>query len=544
MIEASIRVGGRKRRATDIGLDSNNRKRKNIKNAVEEVNLRDFQPLNGTQAQLANQIFHNSSLIRSLYLMCARNLLSGGVLIRRVNDTNTNKKKRPKGKSSGGFPMDGGQQSSMLDRVESNMWRCFVQQCLKSLWIYGFVACVIGKRRDEQLYPVVLDLELCLVYMRTNAFGQRQYAFVRNDAGYSGINNVLDAQQQSLIPDVYVFELDPPAPNGDLRSRMFSALDDVMLYHSLSECARRSTAGMANPCVVIGREQPRYDPDTLTYMLGVDPQPVIDSHFLTPSSAKRPTNNAAISDASDALCTALNRTAAKSVTSGVSNLIVEQLGLQNIGDQVLAQTHGGGGGDTGGPPRLYSLQSGETVQGQVNTSESKTWLEFRIALEQRMGALFGVPRYVWATEYRDTAAALGGMSMLRDAQRDIKHFLENIMHVMDTFMYSEENALQYITERTSTGMTFNTGQLIEETDTEISLHGIPSDNTIWLLYRAGMLRYEAFRDIVCARDSIPLHCFHPQPQLDLEELNGINLEVDTSTDLPKKKPMKKSATSS
>jgi hypothetical protein len=191
-----------------------------------------FTTLDSATLRLCAQVYDTDALIKNVTNVMRNSILGGGIDIQRP-----------------GFFL-----TSAARAFYQRVWSEFVTRVLRSLWAFGLAAVVTEPHPLYKAIPHVLELDRLTVRMQGDIYGLRRYVFhvpeTETLLGIGIAGNHLPqphAEVQEAVPNVLVFELDPPSREGHIQSRVASLLPELRYFASLREADLRAVDSLTNP---------------------------------------------------------------------------------------------------------------------------------------------------------------------------------------------------------------------------------------------------------------------------------------------------------
>ena len=316
---------------------------------------------------------------------------------------------------------------------------------------------------------------------------------------------------ERLIPNVTTYTFDPPDRNGDLRSMMSKLRADythecVMTYFDSVAIKNRSM-----PLMVTQSERKPHDPDNL----------------MSPLATKLDQEKNANTDQPVQVGIGRIKQGAVQYQQRV------QPSLQDAMDVTMALT------DLIQSP-LYSehmdLAEGRTfVAPPLPEGPGELLLKFRAARTERTFTIMGVPMAMLSRESSTLAgksdigkkqgaatdAHLNTFLLYQNSQQALKTDISNILTDIFNSIYLP------VAKPSSTKA--------QGTTVTLEIPSIPDQEAVIRFYQCGWLKYDQLLSYLSHLNGIPITGFHPTPQLDIKEANGIVPPAEPSAKRQKQK---------
>lgn len=495
---------------------------------AHDINPAAFVTVDPAGIEYVTNLFYENSLIRLIFNIVHSDILSGGVLLEKS-----------------GYEMD-----SNASRFYSSNLSSFIKDCIMANWCYGFIPVVIVPHEQFIGIPRVLDMSQMTVKISTDVYGRRIYAFYKK---YSPSISQ-SSYEDELIPNVMVFEHDPPSPMGLLRSRMTSLYEDLTYYKSLLRCNLRAHEITSNPPLVL-ESTLRQDGVEISQPIGLGEMSAYDGGFEldtgeTAGDPELPSFVPAGVDPSlvggDVITRSgrrsglsrRRRAAASSSQSRLAKMVAYYINHPSEaaaagGSAHVIQSDDPSVGNIRVPVMKLEMDR-KVANNHLPVVNDSALTDFRQFAEERIATLFGVPRSMFAqnSNYR-VSGNENSRSVFNDSQRMVKEWL------ISTCDYVMNKIFAPILVRQAL---YETLPLINnETDSnsitvKTILPSLPPMPVVNALYREGTLKYKGYKKIVSASFNIPNNYLEEKPRIDIRELtlngNGTENEFEKQTKNP------------
>jgi len=475
------------------------------------------------QIELCAQIYDSDSLIKVVTSVMLNSILGGGLDLVRP-----------------GFTL-----RSTAKAFYSRTWIRFVQDLMRSLWAFGFAIVATEPHPVYKAIPHVMRIELlqvavcarasehscvrvCQVRMVCDIWNVRHYTVHTRAQGggfqflgrTSGRQLGMRASHQGAgqgtetpVPDLMVFELDPPSPTGQLQSRVHSLMADIMYYRYMLQVDWHALHRRAEPVVVTTKEYKPYDRDgEPTIMAQYAQAGVAASHasMVEPLSIKQQEQRDAVRAQLDAI------RMARRLPPGANALPVGGHMPRAAANDVV----GPASGPWEGMLRRFDVEPGRDVHDPPKAEEPTYLMEMRICMEERVGSLFGVPRSMFSRySGQDPRGEQSGRFLFTEASLSWKN---NIIPILTT-VFAKIYASEFLDDAAQIALSDNIdlGDAMAVCNVAWQLPGVPPPSVITELWREGSLKREAYLNFVSHLYGLPMSAFNPTPEIQVRELAGI-----------------------
>jgi hypothetical protein len=477
-----------------------------------------FKEVSKAQIQAVDALFCAESLLRTLSEISLAGLLGGGVLFRRK-----------------GFSLQ-----SSSKALYADAWMRFIRELTLQLWKYGFCGVVCVPHPTLKATPHCIDPHQVRIHIHTNVVGQNQYIFTKErdpeggsvQAPFLGKEDALPTTGlghvflDEPIPGVIVLEMDPPDRYGMLQSKATFAWRERQFLSHVMRAEAMAVSGMANPLLVVEKNQVKFRPD-------LQPAGTVGLQNRTGQAAVDHAQRLAERNHGPAVVEAALLNAGHQIqqthTRNQFGTFAQDLALlsDELGDP--AATHlatFAAFGDNAPMTQRLRLREEETGHTHTQPREPQHLLDILIGYEERLGGLWGVPRSMFAhTQGGHGTDDPNGREMFKAAQRQLRQIIIPMLTNLFRHIYSAKHHLDIVALNTAD----TAAKASEETDMEIVLPGMPPFEILREWWLQGVLKFEAYRDYLANMYSMPTTDFHEEPQLTLQELNGIKPEAKAAT---------------
>lgn len=457
-----------------------------------------FTEIDSDDVKRIDDAYQDSSLLRVATSIAINGLLSGGILFERAQ---------------GVFPKEF--ESQALQQA----WSDWLRDLILSLWKYGFALCL--KEYDPQLLgvPRVLNLDQLKIRFHEDPYGHRFYAaYARVDQDHDAmlfaggaLSTVSPYTQEIPVRGVFVCEWDKPARSGQLRSLIKSCLPDIGVYNCNVDYYLAAARRLSNPPIVTQFVAPDYSMEQETYMVQFEPIGRVQNGPVTLAKPK-PKDDKANEEIKQKACNM-----DVSPDPGITTSSILRSHYAPLANRV----------------RTIDLPPNRQVARQDLPSIGVDIHNHRVELEERISAVFGVPRSMFAESQRSRTGSVENEMMFMQSQRDLKQRVLPFCYKMYNMIYGELHLLRSIADTTSLGTT----PAFERNEVSITLPGVPPIESMMMLWQSGVLKYDATRQILKSAYGLPISFFNEMPALTLQEINGIKdtpIETKTSSNVSSK----------
>lgn len=380
------------------------------------------------------------------------------------------------------------------------VWSEFITRLLRSLWAFGFAAVVTEPHPIYKAIPHVLEVERLLVRMQGDIYGLRRYVFhVRETDMLLGMGTNANGQRleqghlQEAVPNVLIFEMNPPAQDGSIQSRVSALLPALAYYTSLQQADMRAVDLLTNPYLVSAVNKEPYD--TQNVAMGANPT-MIDSAGAG-MYASVPLRPATRED------------------------MIRRKSVLRLVDRMNGRPPRGN--ETGGGVQILPVQElreGTTAVSAPQAVEPQYLIQTCVQLEERVGAMFGVPRSLFS--HYSGGTRVGGDSqrlVFLESSRNLKTILLPILTATFAAIYASDfwDDTLVIALNDNVSLT----DAIAVCQVSWNLPGMPPPSVMQDLWRCGVLKYSFYTNSLTHIYGLPAEALEPFPRLSLKELAGI-----------------------
>jgi len=168
--------------------------------------------------------------------------------------------------------------------------------------------------------------------------------------------------------------------------------------------------------------------------------------------------------------------------------------------------------------RTLQLARNSKIGRQLAAQDLSLVLEHRAQCEELVGAMFGVPRGMFAqSTYTRAIKNEEAIIMFQRSQMSLKLKLQAFLLRMYYEIYGHHHIREVLSE-------VGENNAMEDQETAmatITITGVPAPSTITNLYYEGSLKYEAYVQLTASMYGIPQSFFNKEPELSLQDINGI-----------------------
>lgn len=329
-----------------------------------------YYEVSSRQVDEAARLFTSSDIIGRIWTILCNSILQGGVLF-----TDTGKTK-----------------TRAHEVHENTVWTKFIQDVIRAFMCWGFVGVTWRPSGDDTIgIPIVVDMTDIAVCIKRSIYGGVSYvAYPRS------INSLESDGFDPNVPlkNIRFFEgRGPPDKFGNLRSPLITASRQLVLYDTLTEIALRGYARMANPPMIVRREQRRSGiedlsmgiPDRSTgYVSGAVRGKVVEDNMVALNKASADLKNSQNLGIRAPIRDAFLAGTSAGFTSGISN------GLRDMGNNPYAQT-GLGGSYAPVTTARIDLAPGEHASTLAGASSPSELLSLRMNITGSIAMIWGIP---------------------------------------------------------------------------------------------------------------------------------------------------------
>lgn len=382
----------------------------------------------------------------------------------------------------------------------SMAWGSFARRLLRSLWATGIAFVAMEPHPVYRAIPHVLELSLLQVRFRTDRFGLRHYVVTdpsSNRFMHPPASDTMGIDQP--LPGLMVFEMDPPAPDGRLQSKVRSLLPLINLQYGQLAADFDVLEQRRNPNMLL-TEVPSYT--TLRYN---------GAHGST-----NPPMNAALSDADPRQ---FGHATAMQTRRSLESAERELLGMGRrpaISEQFQS---------AGRHSRflVHRLEEGIEASFAPLPQEPQHLDVVLTLVEERVGSTFGVPRSLFSRShgsYRTATAESSAQMLFKDTLRALKNFVVPIMNTVFLSIYNDV-FVQDIVRTMVLSDNIDARELMTQSRVSWNFPGSPDLDILTRLYREGTLARSFYLNALAHKLCIPLDQFEPREIITRRELAGI-----------------------
>ena len=438
----------------------------------EKAEAVSFTPVNEAQLRSCNLIFTYDPIVRTVYDIAVSNLTVGGIIFQRGDKVLTIKAKH------------------FYNRV----WLRFVKELVAQLWTYGFAVATTLPHASYVGIPVILPLSMYTVRFRDCPFGRRVYQLVPNMVNPSTSmwmgQPVGLAEMERALRGAVVFEHYPPDGHGNVRSKLMSLWDDRAYLDWLISCDRVAARINSVPPIVTEEIKESFDPNHTSYLSG-----------RLPSAELKEADHIMVTQGLDAGQGGLPSAAARAAAQRLNDGLSPETGA--LADSAL--TH-------------MAIPDKRRFANFYGATPPAHLLSIRESFEERIGALFGVPRAIFCTSntYKHAGSNVA-YSTFRSAQHSLKMLILPMLEDMYHRIYTPHHEMEALCET----LPLTEERLEASQQVFISLPGIPIMEEMRQLYMEGTLTYKGYVEYIQATQGISRSSLNAQPGLSLQELHNV-----------------------
>lgn len=380
------------------------------------------------------------------------------------------------------------------------VWSEFITRLLRSLWAFGFAAVVTEPHPIYKAVPHVLEVDRLLVRMQCDIYGLRRYVFHVRETDMllgSGISNngqgLEQGHLQEAVPNVLIFEMNPPGQDGSIRSRVSALLPALEYYSKLQLADMRAVDLLTSPYVVSAITKEPYDSQNVA--MGAAPTMVDSAGGGTYASVPlRPATR--------------------------EDLIRRRNVLRQV-DRMNGRPPRSS--DLGGGVQILPVQElreGTTAVTAPQATEPAYLIQTCVQLEERVGAMFGVPRSLFS--HYSGGTRVGGDSqrlVFLESSRNLKTILLPILTATFAAIYASDFWDDSLVIALSDNVSLT--DAIAVCQVSWNLPGVPPPSVMQDLWRCGVLKYSFYTNSLTHIYGLPAEALEPFPRLSLKELAGI-----------------------
>lgn len=436
-----------------------------------------------------------------------------------------------------GFQVDGADVDEHTADFLNHTWRNFIRDMLRSHWCWGII--VVGFRPAVAPFhavPVVVDLERVKVDIFRPVVGAALYRVMdpesmsplhqrpvvsvdahdlTNDIRMAAGHGSIDIRHGMLTPpleNLLVFETDPPAFSGKLRSKVMTLLPDIENMRNLGTMAL-DVIRFASRATVFADPVPAPGIAVDQLAMAAPAVPPVPSTF-----------------------DKLDPVAMTPEQKAQAMRVAAQTQLVNAGlDPRLVLTNAAATRQTLGNVDVLKLPDGFKLSGQVQRTELRTVVEMQREFETLVSAFLLVPRSMYAQgDYTRSTNSSGSELTFTHAQQSMKTFFVPMLVTTFAhnygFYYAENKAYERVSGITGPEEIEN---VLNSTalDVQILLSGLPPTEEMKDLYAMGILEYDALVEHLSKAYCLPKNHFVADPVITPAHLMGIQAdETDVAVD--------------
>lgn len=435
-------------------------------------------------ATKASVFYDRHAVVNTCERIRLRHLVAGGIVISR------------KGKAMNEFGK----------RFFDNVYVNFVRDLAKSWSRYGFAVVQIKPHDVFIGVPVVLEMQLLRIRMHTAYDGERSWKVYMREDRIMGV-------RERRIYDFTIFEYEAPTIFGDCQSELMRLGEDIVYFSQLREIHYNASSRAANPLVFLQQRESKQVDGTPSYgnSIRYAPATAIGEDFDTPHTVLQTSQMASYSAMAKAVALARNMGTA----------------LPNASQLCQIPGH---------PVETYRLDTSQEVANGPSAQDFTDIEVARVALEERIAGVMGVPRPMFASSgYSQRAEHKEITQEFRDHQIYLKRELIRVLYEVYYSIYREHHIAEAIACLKDTPFATDVSRIKEDSTVTIDLPGVADTTVMQELYEKGVLEYEAYKQHLAHTHFLPLESFAKTPHLSLKDVNGIKPETTSSSSSSKKK---------
>lgn len=490
-----------------------------------------FVRLDESEISRALAFFDNDANVKTVFQVTMNSLLSGNISFRHKGDTNN----RYHG-------------STDDEKWQSMVYSELCREIVRHLWAIGFAVVTYVPHPKYGARPVVLNIERTEAYYYLDVFNTPHFRFFERlqfpDSGGSStsdfflglggkIGQSMDINRRE-IPNIHVFCTDAPANNGALRSRIMLLAPDLLFESHLLSCCMEADRQRANPSLVSEKDPPKSDRDayTINNAGDVGPRSAVQSSFEGDGNQPGPLSEAQI------------RSIQKDVMhlDHVGALMQEGMTRGSLDPNTMISRRKLMHGHT---VEEIQLETGRKLTHQVvPESPHEMLIKFRNARMERVLALFSVPMGMISQQSSlgsKTSMTENSFIVYLDAQKYLKQLLISYLYEVYHHINDSTFAMDYLVDtiEKKKGKPTVPG-LKQALKCEITMPGLPPEETVERLFLLGVLKYEAYTKFLHDKHAIPGEDFNEKPELSLTEMSQIKTDDELAGPGGKRKSATKS----
>lgn len=450
--------------------------------------LKSFKEISVSQIDMANRMWHEVTIIPTVFDLAMNALLSGGVSI--------NIESR-----------DFGEEET---RYNNMIWSAFSRDLVRALWMYGFAPVTCERHNNGLNFPRVLDVTQLKVMIRPNVYGRMQYVFFTRQDTFGapgafgfGLGNAEETglrvggrDGDRFDPDkpltgIHVFRESEPTASGILTSRVFRCIVPWQSLKEAEETYKVAQARLANPMVVSSRPEQRDQlgvgsMGNLPHMPGMRRRDAAQ-HQLSPAQIRQRIIASMMAEQANQ-----NIGKPREESTSSSSVSVDQFnpGFSHSVSRGIAHV---------------MLPIGRQLQSHQLPSAPDI-IAHRSYFEEMICMVFQVPRAVFSatgTGIRSTGSQATADEVWKFGQRSLRHQVLRCLYQTYHLVRTAENMRDLVT-RAPELCTTHEG-VMKMVSPKITIGSIPDYDTMRDLLEIGALEYSAFKQYIHMSEGIPLN---------------------------------------
>lgn len=423
------------------------------------------------QMETCRQFMLTESVVSLASRIATQNLLSGGMLF-----------------TAGDRFLTGS-----INDAYNTIWSSFLTNCLKSMWLYGFVVVALKTHPNPLIkqQPFVVDLAQARVFVKHHIEHTRDYVVIdtsqcKTDPSAGGMLGGV------VMTDIMVFEFEAPDLTGSLTSVVLQCYTKRDTLNHLLQAEKDAVDQNSRPLMVMENVVPTMGNDSTDDAvlnremteagafkgLGVRFDDLVQRHLQ-------------VTDELSHLKANISRAQGTYRSGGLGFVHADMRGDTHVNGKLML-------------PQNYRLAR------SVEAKEPSNLLAMLEEYQELVSAMFGVPRSMFVPTSLQRGANPETRYMFSQGQRYLKNLILPLLTTVFRFIHEtdvEEEVAVSLGDTKFDDASF-VSKMSQSTQMSVQLPGLPDIEHLVQLYEMGALTYTAFVDMVGKIHQIPRHAFH------------------------------------
>lgn len=397
-------------------------------------------------------------------------------------------------------------------QLDNLRWSDWCKQLLRSLWAVGFAAATFQFDEEQRLVPTVLKLELLDVRMRRDEIGKCEFKYYTR-------NTPSDPEQHEL-PNVITFIDKPPDINLRLCSTVSGLLSDFTYEMHMLQCTVTAERARAQPMLITEQVESRYNPNDFTVTRMQDDALLGDGARSFQESMRALTGN-----------NRMNESELETLQYDVRDMWQRYMNSEHMHNDSRLQYLSSDGRAMAAPqvlqtslsaPAEIPLKPQQKLTRHVLPEAPANLIPFRTERQVRVFMAFSVPMSMAAhsKSKANTASAqlnnnkqdTASKDVFLNAQKELKNKLLSYIREMYRYMNYNTQLLELLMDSAKKRRKLDEGELKQKLEPRITIASLPDENLARELYELGLLKPEAYVQMMCQKYGMDERDFNKNPK--------------------------------